>query len=512
MSQIKSKFIKWGTGTTDVNSRSMPANFTPTTYIPTQVSSEGNDKVSAHLNGIDNIIGSIDTSIQNELNTGFVSWGGSGNYYSISSGSLNILRPGTGYVQNVPVSWTAPQISPVFSANTINYVYIDANGIIGSSTSVTSTLYSNNIVLFEVLYDGTNYVTVKENHPYSFSTSLSRYLHGSVGTIVQGSGAVITRVTTGTGGVATDREIKIVGEDIVADHGLYTSIPDTAGAAVAFNHYYTNSSGKWIRDSQQSELPMKFNSAGTPTTIGAGKFGAFRVYVSKDDLNSSNPTYYTVMSNAEYNNIGAARTAITNGIDSATNELAALEFAQLGYAIVQNSGGGFISELQIAKDVLRSITSSASVTNSAALVTTNTANFTKNLGPTDTTVQTALETLDQINLPIASSGDLNETSFGASNNVSVATNITSFVFSNSVVRSFIAQVSIIVNATSPLYAVYEIKGIQKSSSWEISQDYTGDSTGYTFSITSSGQLQYTNLNYSGFTSSVLKFRATTLSI
>jgi alpha-tubulin suppressor-like RCC1 family protein len=56
MSRIKTKFIKWGTGSTDVNSQSMPANFTPTNYTPIQVASEGTDKVSAHLKGIDSAL------------------------------------------------------------------------------------------------------------------------------------------------------------------------------------------------------------------------------------------------------------------------------------------------------------------------------------------------------------------------------------------------------------------------------------------------------------------------
>lgn len=59
MSRIKSKFIRFGTGTDEVNSRSLPANFTPTNYTPAQVGTEGNDKVSAHLNGIDTALGSI---------------------------------------------------------------------------------------------------------------------------------------------------------------------------------------------------------------------------------------------------------------------------------------------------------------------------------------------------------------------------------------------------------------------------------------------------------------------
>lgn len=56
MSRIKKKFIRFGTGTDDVNSRDVPANFTPSNYTPSQVGTEGTDKVSAHLKGIDDFL------------------------------------------------------------------------------------------------------------------------------------------------------------------------------------------------------------------------------------------------------------------------------------------------------------------------------------------------------------------------------------------------------------------------------------------------------------------------
>lgn len=59
MPRIQKKYIQFGTGTNDVNSRALPAHFTPTNYTPTQVASEGTDKVSAHLNGIDNKINDL---------------------------------------------------------------------------------------------------------------------------------------------------------------------------------------------------------------------------------------------------------------------------------------------------------------------------------------------------------------------------------------------------------------------------------------------------------------------
>jgi hypothetical protein len=52
---VYKKFIKFGqTGDEkEVNSRTIPAYFTPSNYIPTQVGSEADFNISAHLKGID---------------------------------------------------------------------------------------------------------------------------------------------------------------------------------------------------------------------------------------------------------------------------------------------------------------------------------------------------------------------------------------------------------------------------------------------------------------------------
>ena len=113
---------------------------------------------------------------------------------------------------------------------------------------------------------------------------------------------------------------------------------------------------------------------------------------------------------------------------------------------------------------------------------------------------------------IGSQGDIEETNFFLTNNQSSATNITGFAFSNSVVRSFSALVSIYINATSSLYEQVTIEGIQKGSSWDISVSGVGDSSGISFSITAAGQLQYISTNVSGYISGTMKFRAITTSV
>ncbi len=111
-----------------------------------------------------------------------------------------------------------------------------------------------------------------------------------------------------------------------------------------------------------------------------------------------------------------------------------------------------------------------------------------------------------------SSGDIFETSFSAANNQSAAANVTGFAFSNGVVRSFDALVSVYINAASPLYEVFKIQGIQKAASWDLSYSSSGDTSGVIFSITSAGQIQYQSTNVASFTSSTVKFRAITTSI
>ena len=294
----------------------------------------------------------LDDSLYMLENTGFHGWtsGTDASTWSITGNKFKVLRSGYGYIRGKKVSWLANVESGLLTANACTYVYIDSTGAIGTTTSRTDALFHNNIALFEVLYDGTIYKVVKENHEYSENTDLSIYLHWNAGTVIRGTGAVITRVTTGGGGVITDRELKIVGQDYVDDHGVETLIPDSAGSAVSWYVDYKNASGKWIRYVQQPNFPMEYNLAGTPTALTSNRYGIFRLYASKDNINSAGPTYVAVMHNAEYTSSAAALTAINNGLAViADNELAEIEMAQLGYIIVQNSGGGNINTVIVAK-------------------------------------------------------------------------------------------------------------------------------------------------------------------
>jgi hypothetical protein len=96
--------------------------------------------------------------------------------------------------------------------------------------------------------------------------------------------------------------------------------------------------------------------------------------------------------------------------------------------------------------------------------------------------------------------------FNASNNVTNA-NIPGLSF-DSTVWGVDIFISIRLIATTNQYSNYQIRIVNRISSWDIAQVYTGDAI-VTFSINNTGQIQYTCQNYSGFTSLTMKFKAIT---
>ncbi len=110
----------------------------------------------------------------------------------------------------------------------------------------------------------------------------------------------------------------------------------------------------------------------------------------------------------------------------------------------------------------------------------------------------------------SSSGDIAPTSFTAANSQAAAANVTGLAFANASVRGFEALVTIYINAGSPLYETYTLRGIQRAADWQMSQTSTGDASLVTFSITTAGQIQYTTPTYGSFTAATFKFRANTL--
>jgi hypothetical protein len=157
---------------------------------------------------------------------------------------------------------------------------------------------------------------------------------------------------------------------------------------------FTLASGKWARQNATTTFTGYWNNAGTATALTVNRWAVYTLYVCKDTLNATTPTYFAVLDTSQYGTSGAASTAISNGTTAkATNELAALELCQLGYIIYRQSTAT-ITTVTISKTTLRS-TLSTGGTNTAALVNTDTSQFDGVLSSSDTNVQTALETIDE---------------------------------------------------------------------------------------------------------------------
>jgi hypothetical protein len=142
------------------------------------------------------------------------------------------------------------------------------------------------------------------------------------------------------------------------------------------------------------------------------------------------------------------------------------------------------------------------------------ANFTPSgYTQTDNFISGHLDGIDSelVNKLSASAGDIDETSATLLNNQSSPINVTGLAFANGTVRSFQAQVCVIIDATVDLFEMFDLKGVQTASAWKMDISSVGDSSGVAFSITSAGQIQYTSGNQSGHVSSTIKFRAITIS-
>ena len=125
-------------------------------------------------------------------------------------------------------------------------------------------------------------------------------------------------------------------------------------------------------------------------------------------------------------------------------------------------------------------------------------------------VSSANLTINSVNMKPNTDDILHELSFSGAENVAVPTDVTGLAVSYTGTRGFKAVVSITIIATTNLFALYDIMGLQNGSGFQLNKEYIGDDCGVTFSITSTGQIQYISSVYPGFTSLIVKFKLCSL--
>ncbi len=335
-----------------------------------------------------------------ETHTGFIQWSSVGtNYFSYNTGTrvFTLNKRLAGEVKSAPV--IAPSAQTVTLTNFAdNYIYVTSEGVLTRSATGTG-LYSDNIVLFELYSDGTNYICKKENHPVSVNEGISTEFHKLIGTLLENNGGGNITLLSGVG-----RTIKMVGDTVAHDHGLTTTVPDSAGAALSFTSLYTGASGMVIDGTGITAIPSKWQNTATTVANAANNDRiVVRVGLIMDNLNSSSPQYVYSYHNAVYANNSAAASAIATDIAGTATIAAfpsgttALEILQLGYATIQadGAGGGTLVAVTIAKQVATASKASGGAS-SAGNTITDISLFDKILSSNETNVQLALNKIDEI--------------------------------------------------------------------------------------------------------------------
>lgn len=112
---------------------------------------------------------------------------------------------------------------------------------------------------------------------------------------------------------------------------------------------------------------------------------------------------------------------------------------------------------------------------------------------------------DGINLGISS---IFSGSFTPTNNISSPSDVTGLTFSNSDIRSFTINLTASITRTigGNLYEYFCLEGNQTDNGWDMLASSSSDVTGIVFTITSTGQVQYTSTNITNYQNSIFRYQ------
>jgi hypothetical protein len=278
-------------------------------------------------------------------NTGFAAWRDAGNYYSIAGANFSLLRGGYGYIKGLRVEWSIGNAAVVLTANVCNFLGIDETGQIVKKTSLSDADWEDNIWLFAVLYDGTIAQVCKWNRPFNVPVSVARGLNGFLGPIIRSTDGIVLQKLAAM-------SLLSAAAAVLDDSGLTTALP-ALGAGITWNQYYVNAAGKWVRAASNAALLNQYNNAGVPTALTADYFGVYRLYAGKETLNAADAQYFAVMHRDQYLTQSEAEVVVeADAVQMATNELAALGLAHIGYVIFRETAGGDIKVIGNVQNLL----------------------------------------------------------------------------------------------------------------------------------------------------------------
>ena len=426
------------------------------------------------------------------------------------------------YIKGNKFTKTTAQTVTIPDTSGSHYIYFNTSGVL-VSTQVFDISIIEQEAYVSLVYWNTDTTPhsrsyfAEERHGITMDGTTHAYLHTIFGARYL-SGLALGGFTIGNGSLDSHAQFtsdsgSIRDEDILHTIGAQTQIPILfrqgqlwrKKAADNFPVIYSGSAGY---TGANGRLPYNQYTGGAwqLTQVASNKFVLVHYFATNDVDNK----VVGIQGINQYNDVPAARNAASTEITT-LSDLPFTEFVPIGTVIFQTN----------------------TYTNAidARIVPVNGANYVDFRGTqlytpageaTEHSLLSGLADDDHIQYHtdargdarynLKSTGDISETSYSITNSQTSAHNITGFAFDNAIVRSFEAEVSVKIDADADLFEKLSISGIQKGSDWEIAVRSLGDSSGVVFSITSAGQLQYTSLNYTGFVSGIIKFRAITTSV
>lgn len=439
----------------------------------------------------------------------------------------------TFYVKGVKFTKTTSESIQIPNLSGNHYIYYNPSGVLSTTQVASSDLFKENAFVSVVYWNtdtSTHSYFAEERHGLQMDGETHSYLHTVLGAQYLSGLALQNFVVNGDGSLATHAQFtadegSIRDEDLLLTLIAQTQIPvlfrqgslwrkktaDSFPVIYSGTAGYTGASGR---------LPYNQLISGSwqLTEIGNNAFVLIHVFATND----KETPIVAVQGIAEYGNVTAARIAASSEITSLSG-LPFAEFVALGSVVFESSN----TYTNTPKAITRSINGGSYVDfrgtqlYTAAGVATNHSLLSGLAGDdhiqyhTDARGDARYYTKAQVDALVGgggSSGDISEQSYSFSNSQIIPEDITGLIFAAASVRSFDALVSVSIDATSDLFETFELSGVNKSGSFSMSVTSVGDDSGVVFSITSTGQVQYTSSNYSGFVSGTIKFRAITTTV
>lgn len=439
----------------------------------------------------------------------------------------------TFYVKGVKFVKSSAETLQIPNTSGNHFIYYSPAGDLESTQIPNADLFKDNALVAIVYFNadtGLHSYFAEERHGLVMDGETHSYLHTVFGAQYLSGLALQSFSVDGDG--SSNSHAQFTGDEgVIRDEDLVIEIPAQSQIPVLFKQ------GSLWRKKAANGFPIIYS--GTAGYTGAnGRLpynqlvgGSWQltelsnnsfVLVHLFGTNDKETPIVAIQGITEYGNVTAARTAASTEITSLSG-LPFAEFVALGSVVVQSSN----SFTNTPKAAIVSVDGADYVDfrgtqlyNPAGVATSHSllsglSNDDHIQYHTDARGDIRYYTKAQVDSLVsaaASPGDISEKEYTLSNSQVVPESITDFSFSNAIVRGFSALVTVEIDATADLFEQFTLNGVQKNSQWDMSTESTGDDSGVVFSITSSGQIQYTSANKAGFVTGVIKFRAITTSI